>query len=212
MARLTKKEILGLTPQQIEQMRRTNLQQLKQITSDLQAINRKSYLRSKAAGIDSPFVSAYEKSGGPASLKSFRGSSNEAAQVKAEFESQMSLLKSKTRTFAGAQKVYSEMVKKIDPSHKKFGSNIREMKKEDVSKFWDIYHKLSEKHASIGANGSLGSPPEAVSDIIKSQLDSGDDIDEILSKVDSMYQDYYQEEEQNADYDENPFVFSEDES
>lgn len=211
MARLTKKEILELTPQQIEQMRRTNLQQLKQITSDLQAINRKSYLRSKAGGVESPFVSAYERSGGPTSLKSFRGSSNEAAQVKAEFETQMSLLKSKSRTFAGAQKVYSEMVKKIDPTHQKFAANIKDMDKDEIAKFWDIYHKLSEKHASIGANGSLGSPPEAVSDIIKSELDSGDSIDDILARVDSKYQELYQEEEMNADYNENPFIFTEDE-
>ncbi len=211
MARLTKKEILELTPQQIEQMRRTNLQQLKQITSDLQAINRKRYLRSKAGGVESPFVSAYERSGGPASLKSFRGSSNEAAQVKAEFETQMSLLKSKSRTFSGAQKVYSEMIKKIDPSHQKFAANIKDMDKEEIAKFWDIYHKLSEKHASIGANGSLGSPPEAVSDIIKSELDSGDSIDDILARVDSKYQELYQEEEMNADYNENPFIFTEDE-
>ncbi len=211
MARLTKKQILSLTPQQIEQMRRTNLQQLKQITSDLQAINRKSYLRSKAKGIETPFVSSYERSGGPKSLKSFRGSSNEAAQVKAEFESQMSLLKSKSRTFSGAQKVYSEMINKIDPSHQKFAANIKDMNKEDVAKFWDIYHKLSEKHTSLGANGSLGSPPEAVSDIIKSQLDSSDDVDEILSKVDSMYQELYQEVESGDDYSENPFIFTEDE-
>lgn len=211
MARLTKKEILGLTPQQIEQMRRTNLQQLKRITSDLQAINRKSYLRSKAAGIESPFVSAYERSGGSASLKSFRGSSNEAAQVKAEFETQMSLLKSKSRTFAGAQKVYSEMIKKIDPSHQKFAASIKEMDKEDIAKFWDVYHKLTEKHASLGANGSLGSPPEAVSDIITSELDSGDSIDDILARVDSKFQELYQEEEMNADYNENPFIFTEDE-
>lgn len=212
MARLNKEQILALTPSDIERLRRTNLTQLKQITSDLQAINRKSYMRSKAAGIESPFVSAYERSGGPTSMKSFRGSSNEAAQVKAEFETQMSLLKSKSRTFAGAQKVYSEMVKKIDPSHQKFAGNIKDMNKEDIAKFWDIYHKLTEKHASLGANGSLGSPPESVSDIITSELDSDDSIDEILARVDSKYQELYQEEEMNADYNENPFIFTEDES
>ena len=48
MARLTKAEILSLTPEQITNLSKTNLAQLKQITSDLQAINRKSYQRLKA--------------------------------------------------------------------------------------------------------------------------------------------------------------------
>jgi len=208
MARLTKKEILNLTPADIEHMRRTNLTQLKQITSDIQAINRKSYLRSKAAGIESPFVSAYERSGGPASLKSFRGSSNEAAQVKAEFESQMSLLQSKTRTFKGAQKVYSEMARLIDPEHKKFAANIRDMNKDEVKQFWDVYHKFAQSHVVQTSSVTNVSPPESISSIILSELNSDDDVDDILKRVDEAYNKLYQqrEAENNNDINPDPFV------
>lgn len=211
MARLTKEQILSLTPSDIERMRRTNLTQLKQITSDLQAINRKSYIRSKASGIESPFVSAYERSGGPASLKSFRGSVNESAQVKAEFESQLSLLQAKTRTFKGAKNVYKEMVDLMDPSHKTFSPEMDEMDKEKISAFWQLYRRLKEAHALVQGDNKDTSPLAVVRDIISSSIDMNKSFDEMLADVEEKYNKRYQEVESGDDYSENPFIFEEDE-
>ena len=218
MARMTKAEILSLTPEQIEHLRRYDVTKLKQITSDLQAINRKSYMRLKAKGINSPFVKSYEKAGGQMSLRglaSGKGKSDqqlrmEATKVKNEFETQLSHLKAQTRTMKGAQKVYSEMRSKIDPEGNKLPENIREMSTEDVGKFWDVYHKMAEKHPSMKSDGSQGSPPGSVSEMIWNNIDPIENVDDIFKKVDEEYNEWYKtkELESQEDYSPNPYTIS----
>lgn len=205
MARLTKAEILSLTPQQIEQLKRHNLQQLKQITSDVQAINKKSYKRLSSKNIRSPFVTGYEKAGGTASL---RGMTDK--QVKAEFETQLALLKAQTRTKSGAQKVYSEMRKKINPSEDVLPEKVEDIPNEEISKFWDVYHKFSEIHPTESAKGTGGSPPEAVSEMIWNNMEGEKSIDDILSEVNQEYEEWYKQKEleEQADYISDPYSIS----
>lgn len=203
MARLTKSEILSLTPQQIEQMKRHNLTQLKRITSDLQAINKKSYTRMSSRGIHSQFISTFEKSGG---VHSIRGMT--AQQVKAEFESQLSMVKAQTRTMKGANKVYKEMAKKIDPSGTRLPESMLQLNKDQVSSFWDVYHKFSEMHPTESGAGTGGSPPEAVSEMIWNNIDDGGSVDDILERVNREYEDWYRQKEMKdeTDYISNPFT------
>ena len=212
MARLTKAQILNLTPKEIEHMRRYDIKQLKQITSDLQAINRKSYIRLKGKGIESPYVKSYERSGGPMSLKGLGVGKNksteqimkEATAIKNELEAQLSHLKAQTRTMKGSQKVYSEMRQKIDPAGQVLAANIEDMDKDEVSKYWEVYHKWSEDHV---VDSQQGSPPVAVSSIIWKNMDANKTADEILKQVDEDYKELYiqKEKKANEDYSPNPY-------
>jgi hypothetical protein len=210
MARLTKSEILSLTPRQITQIEKTHPEQLRQMTRDLQAINRKSYQRLTAKGIRSQFVSGYESAGGTASLRGM-----DITDVRAEFETQLSLNKAQSRTVKGSQRVYSQMKNRIDPEGKFLPSDIKDLDPEQAKKFWNTYHKLSEKHAEISGNGSRGSPPLEVADIIFEELANSDfdpddenAFDEFFAAVDEAYNKWYQESESEPDdYIEDPFDF-----
>lgn len=202
MPRLTKAEILALTPEQIDQMSKTNLTQLKQITSDLQAINKKSYARMKAKGMNTGFVRGYEQSGGS---KSVRGMS--AAEVKAELKAQASLNKAKTRTVSGATSVYKKMVSSIDPEHKIFAEDYKLASKDDIKRFWDLYHKAKEVTGERVRGGHDASQLDyELSNIITDEMRSSDEaLADIEKNISERYEDIYKERQKGMPIESNPF-------
>ena len=203
MARLTKAQILSLTPEQIDKMAKSDLKQLKRITSDLQAINKKSFQRLSAKGMKTGFVRGYEATGGPKSLKSMVGK-NAASQVKAEFQSQLSLISAKTRTISGAKNVYMKMIKSIDPEHKVFPSNYNIASKEEISQFWELYHKTKEFSGERVRSGSVGSELDIeLANIITDEMRS-DAVDDMLANITSEYSKLYEERQAGIIYESNP--------
>lgn len=202
MARLTKAEIMALTPEQVDQLSKTNLTQLKQIVSDLQAINKKSYQRLTAKGMNTGFVRGYEQSGGNKSLKGMT-----ATEVKAEFEAQKGRMSAKTRTVKGASSVYKKMVSAIDPEHKIFNEDYKTASKEDIKRFWELYHKAKEVTGERVRGGHAGSPLDyELSEIITDEMRSSDEaIEDIEKAISEKYEDIYKERQKGMQLESNPF-------
>lgn len=201
MARLTKAQILNLTPEQIDIMAKSNPAQLRRITSDLQAITKKRYERQQAKGMKTGFVKGYE-SAGKTSVRNLSGK-----ELKAEFETQRGFLTEyKTSTMAGSKDVYTEMINKIDPEHQYFAENPNLNSKEDIKRFWDLYHSAKEVAGERIRQGTAGSDiDQELSDIIVNEMDvDSESFDEMLRNVDEARKELYRQRQAGMGYESNP--------
>lgn len=206
MPRLTKAQIEALTPEQIDTLAKTDLTALKRIVSDLQAINKKSYQRMTAKGMNTGFVQSYERAGGYTSVKTMTGK-NAASQVKSEFKAQMRRLQAKTRTMSGAKQIYEKMVSGIDPEHKILPAKMEYADKDQIARFWELYHAAKEHTAERVRGGHDGSPLDIeLSNIISDNMRDGDlPFNEMEDKIKEDYEKVYKERQAGISRESNPF-------
>lgn len=201
MARLTKSQILNLTPEQIDIMAETKPAELRRITSDLQAITKKRYERQISKGMKTGFVKGYEAAG-QTSTKGLSGK-----ELKAEFYSQKAFLEEyKTSTIAGSKDVYTEMINRIDPEHQYFAENPNLNSKDDIKRFWDLYHHAKEAAGERVRQGTAGSDiDQELSDIIVNEMKGdGESFDKMLQNVTEAQNELYKQRQAGMGYESNP--------
>ena len=215
--RLSLKDVTGLTSEQLRDMNKSDL--LRVLAPIRDAANKRINRLSRAQGINSPALSAIEKTGGK--LYGSKWSTNK--ELIKEIERGQSFLGYQTSTVKGARGFSEKMTGKV-----KTGIRYGDMNAAQIGEYWKIMHKMQEAGIQLSGenydivkalirNSVAGDDPgqeflnslpaEAHDYILEHSVQSDDPVDTVVSMIGAYvdYQieggDYYEDESEEDEGD-----------
>lgn len=181
--RLSLKDVTGISSEQLRGMNKSDL--LRVLAPIRDAANKRINRLSGARGVNSPALSAIEKTGGK--LYGSKWSTNK--ELVKEIERGQSFLGYQTSTVKGAREFGSKMTGKI-----KGKITYGDMNAAQIGEYWNIMHKMQEAGIQLS-----GENYDIVKSLIRTSVSSEDPGQEFLNSLPAEAHDYILEHSVQSD-------------
>lgn len=181
--RLSLKDVTGLSSEQLKGMNKSDL--LRILAPIRDAANKRINRLTEAQGINSPALSAIQKTGG----KLYGGKWSTNKELIKEIERGQSFLGYRTSTVKGSREFEKKMTGKV-----KSGIRYGDMSASQIGKYWDVMHKMQEAGIQLS-----GENYDIVKALIRNSVSSDDPGREFLNSLPAEAHDYILEHSVQSD-------------